>query len=217
MESTTPFINILKNIWRWGAYTLAIFCFARILLAVFLPHIWDFWNSNSLDLKESIRFRIYLDLVLYWSNTRPDDLFSDTYLYGIEEITIFAALKRIATSMTLNFEYLYLKFRQNREYLHLYNIIVINYCAELEPPPLWRGSWVFLIHPKRLKVQIFPVGGSVLKKWKYHLFHLSNLFWCYHVLLIYTIFINLFCISQEEFSHIESNPEICELFNWIIF
>ena len=155
MESTTPFINILKNIWRWGAYTLAIFCFARILLAVFLPHIWDFWNSNSLDLKESIRFRIYLDLVLYWSNTRPEDLFSDTYLYGIEEITIFAALKRIATSMTLNFEYLYLKFRENREYLHLYNIIVINYCG-VGTPSFMKGELSFPNSPKKVKGSDFP-------------------------------------------------------------
>ena len=106
MEPTTSFIMILENIWKWGAYTMVIFCFARLFFAVFLPLFWAFLNSK-LSVSKG---KLYLDFVLYWSNTRLDDLFSDIYLYGIEEITISAALKKIKISMTLNWEYLYVRY-----------------------------------------------------------------------------------------------------------
>ena len=85
---------------------MVIFCFARLFLAVFLPLFLAFLNSKLSGSKG----KLYLDFVLYWSNTRLDDLFSDIYLYGIEEITISAALKRIKISMTLNWEYLYVRY-----------------------------------------------------------------------------------------------------------
>ena len=57
--------------------------------------------------------------------------------------------------MTLNFEYLYLKFRENREYLHLYNIIVINYCG-VGTPSFMKGELSFPNSPKKVKGSDFP-------------------------------------------------------------
>lgn len=65
--------------------------------------------------------------------------------------------------MTLNFEYLYLKFRENREYLYLYNIIVINYCG-VGTPFCMKGELSFPNSPKKGKGSDFPCGRERLEK-----------------------------------------------------
>ena len=100
-------------------------------------------------------------------------------------------------------------------------------------PFITRG-WVFLVLPKGRRVQIFSIQregyvnkGGCSKK-GYHSFAslltLSNVtflgfFLCVHkcLLLIYTIPISPLCVSHEVLSFIQSNLEIRDFCNWVIF